>query len=75
LVPVVLGTLLGNTMENNLRRAVTISNGDYMTLVHSPLAIGLWVVAIIGFVAPLFLSRMVRTKMHERQDHETSTPD
>ena len=75
LVPVILGTLLGNTMENNLRRAVTISNGDYWTLVHSPLAIGLWTVAIVGFVLPLFVGRFVKTRMHERGDTEGSVTD
>ena len=75
LVPVILGTLLGNTMENNLRRAVTISNGDYGTLVGSPLAISLWAVAIIGFVLPLFVGRIVKKRMHERGDEEGSTSD
>ncbi|OIP86614.1 MAG: tripartite tricarboxylate transporter TctA [Rhodobacterales bacterium CG2_30_65_12] len=75
LVPVILGTLLGNTMENNLRRAVTISNGDYFTLVGSPLAIALWTVAVIGFILPIFVGRMVRARMHARRDTESSTAD
>ena len=75
LVPVILGTLLGNTMENNLRRAVTISNGDYWTLVHSPLSIALWSVAIIGFILPLFVGRVVKARMHARRDTEGSTSD
>ncbi|OOY18321.1 tripartite tricarboxylate transporter permease [Thioclava sp. DLFJ4-1] len=75
LVPIILGTLLGNTMENNLRRAVTISNGDYWTLVGSPLAIGLWTVAIVGFILPLFLSRFVKARMHERGDDEGAISD
>jgi putative tricarboxylic transport membrane protein len=75
LVPVILGTLLGNTMENNLRRAVTISNGDYGTLVDSPLSIALWSVAIVGFVLPLFVGRMVKARMHARRDEEGSTAD
>lgn len=75
LVPIILGTLLGNTMENNLRRAVTIANGDYGTLVGSPLAIGLWTVAIAGFVLPLFVGRLVKSRMHARRDTEGSTAD
>ncbi|PTV96584.1 putative tricarboxylic transport membrane protein [Rhodobacter aestuarii] len=75
LVPIILGTLLGNTMENNLRRAVTISNGDYWTLVGSPLAIGLWTVAIVGFVLPLFIGRIVKARMHERGDEEGAITD
>lgn len=41
LVPVILGILLGNEMEVNLRRAMTISDGDWTILVGGPLAIGL----------------------------------
>lgn len=75
LVPVILGTLLGNTMENNLRRAVTIANGDYWTLLGSPLSIGLWTIAIVGFVLPIFLGRVFRARMHARRDTEGSTAD
>ncbi len=63
LVPVVLGVLLGNDMEVNLRRAMTISDGDWWTLVASPLAIGLWLVAIAGFVLPIFTGALVKRRM------------
>ena len=75
LVPVILGTLLGNTMENNMRRAVTISNGDYLTLIDSPLSIALWTISVIGFILPLFVGRMVRARMHARRDTEGSISD
>ncbi len=74
LVPIILGTLLGNAMENNLRRAITIDNGNWWTLIDSPLAIGLWVVAIIGFILPLFFARKVKSGM-QRGDAEGSTKD
>jgi putative tricarboxylic transport membrane protein len=47
-------------MENNLRRALTISNGDWTVLWGSPLAIGLWAAAVLGFVAPLLVGRFLR---------------
>ena len=75
LVPIILGTLLGNTMENNLRRAVTISDGDYWTLVDSPLSITLWAIAVVGFVLPLFVGRIVMSRMHAKRDAEGSTSD
>lgn len=59
-VPIILGILLGNQMENNLRRALTISNGDWSILLGSPLAIGLWAAAILGFLAPLAIGRFLR---------------
>ncbi|MCA8932289.1 MAG: tripartite tricarboxylate transporter permease [Rhodospirillaceae bacterium] len=63
LVPIILGTLLGNMMENNLRRAITISNGDWWVLVQSPLSIGLWTVALVGFVLPIFVGRLLKARM------------
>jgi putative tricarboxylic transport membrane protein len=62
LVPVILGILLGNQMEDNLRRALTISDGDWSILWGSPLAIGLWTFAVAGFVAPMLLGRFARPK-------------
>ena len=52
LVPVILGVLLGNAMETNLRRALTISDGDWSVLWGSPLAIGIWTLAIVGVLLP-----------------------
>lgn len=63
LVPIILGILLGNQMEVNLRRAMTISEGEWSILFASPLAITLWIIAIIGFVAPIFLGRRMKAKM------------
>ena len=60
LVPVILGILLGNQMEANLRRAMAISDGNLWALVESPLAIGLWMMAIVGFILPLIVGRFVR---------------
>lgn len=59
-VPVILGILLGSAMENSLRRAMVISDGDWGYLFSSPIAIGLWVAAILGFFAPLFLRGLVK---------------
>ena len=61
-VPIILGILLGNQMENNLRRALTISNGDWSILWGSPLAIGLWTAALVGFLAPLLIGRYLRVR-------------
>jgi putative tricarboxylic transport membrane protein len=59
-VPVILGILLGGHMEDALRRAMVLSDGDWVFLFSSPIAIGLWVAAIAGFVAPMFLRRVLR---------------
>jgi len=75
LVPIILGVLLGNQMEVNLRREMTISNGDWLALVHSPLAITLWAVAIVGFTLPIIIGRYFRPALADREEMETNDPD
>jgi putative tricarboxylic transport membrane protein len=43
LVPVVLGLLLGSDMELNLRRALSLSGGDWGILISSWIAIGIYI--------------------------------
>ena len=76
MVPVILGILLGNEMEVNMRRAMTISDGDWSIFVGSPLAIILWVVAITGFVLPIFLGHRVKRRMKaDRPEEEGNVGD
>ncbi len=55
MAPLILGFVLGPLMEQNLRRALSISNGDYAVLVHSPISIGLWAAVGITLVVPAVL--------------------
>jgi putative tricarboxylic transport membrane protein len=59
-VPVILGILLGGHMEVSLRRAMVLSDGDWTYLLSSPICIGLWVAASLGFVAPIFLKSLLK---------------
>ncbi len=59
-VPVILGILLGNAMEDNLRRAMVLSDGDWTFLFSSAIANGLWLAAVAGFLAPFFLRRVLK---------------
>ncbi|MFC6686454.1 tripartite tricarboxylate transporter permease [Jhaorihella thermophila] len=59
-VPIILGILLGGHMENSLRRAMVLSDGDWTYLFSSPIAIALWAVAIVGFIAPMFLRNVLK---------------
>ena len=59
-VPIILGILLGGNMEDALRRAMVIADGDASYLFSSPIAIGLWVAAILGFIAPMFLRNILK---------------
>ena len=56
LVPVILGLLLGSDMENNLRRALSISGGDPLILITSPIAVGLYAVTFLVLAAAFYLS-------------------
>jgi len=59
-VPIILGILLGKHMEDALRRAMILSDGDWTYLFSSGIAIGLWAFAVLGFVAPLFLRHLIK---------------
>ncbi len=63
IVPIILGILLGNEMEVNLRRAMTISDGDWSILIGSPLTMILWAIAITGFLLPVIIGRRVKKRM------------
>jgi putative tricarboxylic transport membrane protein len=57
--PIILGFVLADLMEQNLRRALSISGGEVGILFESPLSIGLWVIAAAIIVVPL-VWRVVR---------------
>ncbi len=57
LAPLVLGVVLGNLMEQNLRRALSISNGEIGILFQSNISIGLWVLAVSVIVFPPMMRR------------------
>ena len=54
--PLLLGFILGPMMEDNLRRAMTISRGDPTVFVTRPLSLGLLAVALLLLVGILFPS-------------------
>jgi putative tricarboxylic transport membrane protein len=57
---VILGILLGGHMEDALRRAMVIADGDFMYLFNTKIAIGFWIASILGFIAPMFLRGILR---------------
>lgn len=75
MVPVILGILLGELMEKNLRRALTISDGDLSILYGSPLAMGFLILAIAGFALPIFVGKFLRPKRATEEAHGDGTSD
>jgi putative tricarboxylic transport membrane protein len=55
LAPLVLGLILGPMMENNMRRALTISNGDFMIFLQKPISLAFLFVGLLWLVIPLIL--------------------
>jgi putative tricarboxylic transport membrane protein len=60
LAPIILGLVLGPLMEKNLRRAMSLSGGEWGVLFDSPIAVSLWVLALLSLVAPPLLARLRR---------------
>ena len=55
--PLILALILGNIMEESLRRALQISGGDWMTFIDKPISLGLLVVALLSLGLPLLKKR------------------
>ena len=62
MAPLILGFVLGDMMEQNLRRALSMTNGDAGILVESPISIGLWV----GAVAMVVVPPLMRLRAHRK---------
>lgn len=60
LSPLLLGFILGGLMEQNLRRALSISNGELGILFSSPITLATWGLVALMVFLPLwrFIRRM-----------------
>ena len=53
--PLVLSLVLGPMIENNMRRALTISNGDFMIFLREPLSLAFLIIAVLWMIIPVIL--------------------
>ncbi len=67
LVPLVLGLLLGGDMERNLRRAISISNGDWGVLVASPISVTLYVMTALFLALSVWLALRDHKRVKRRE--------
>ena len=65
LSPLLLGFILGGLMEQNLRRALSISNGELEILWASPISLGVW--AMVALMLTLPLLRIWRRRSAQRR--------
>lgn len=70
LAPVVLAVVLGPMMEVNLRRALSLSNGDWSVLYGSPITIALWIMVVVSLFLPLAMRRRKPAKVVVVQETE-----
>lgn len=60
MAPLILGFVLAELMEQNLRRALALSGGEASILFESPISLLLWVCAAVVLFAPLVLRLISR---------------
>jgi putative tricarboxylic transport membrane protein len=65
MAPLILGVVLGDMMEQNLRRALSMTNGELHILWSSPVTLALWALAAAVVVVPPLMRRRraLRLKM------------
>jgi len=61
MAPLILGFVLGDLMEQNLRRALSITNGELGILWSSPICLALWAMTVAMVVVPPVL------RLHKRR--------
>ncbi|WP_119155013.1 tripartite tricarboxylate transporter permease [Caldimonas tepidiphila] len=62
MAPLILGFVLGDMIEQNLRRALSMTNGDPAILWESPISVGLWIGAVLMVAVPIALRGWQRRK-------------
>ena len=65
LVPVIMGVILGEHMESNLRRAMTIHDGDWLKLLSSNVSLVIWSITFIGFILPFFFRKKIKSTVSQ----------
>ncbi len=63
LAPVILGVVLGGLFEDNLRRALSISGGDWSVLVQSGSSVVIYILTVLILFLPPLYSRIKRHRM------------
>jgi putative tricarboxylic transport membrane protein len=59
--PIILALVLGGILEENFRRALIISGGDYSIFVTRPISVGLLVLAVLSLLSPLIINKLAKS--------------
>jgi putative tricarboxylic transport membrane protein len=76
LVPAVLGLILGPLSEQQFRRALAISEGDYLVFLTRPISATLLVLSVVMLLAPIVLrSRVMAASAAAAAPADANSPD
>lgn len=64
--PIILGLILGKTIENNFRRSLSLSEGNLMIFFTRPISCVLIVIAVISLFYPFFFP-IIKEKLAKRK--------
>jgi putative tricarboxylic transport membrane protein len=65
IAPLVLSLILGPLIENNLRRAVNLYNGDYTRFLTDPISLTFLVIAVVWVATPQIMKLRGKTVLVE----------
>jgi putative tricarboxylic transport membrane protein len=63
--PLIIGAILGPLAETQLRRAMSIADGDFSALISTPFSIAAYVIVILVAIVPQFMKRWERRTAKE----------
>jgi putative tricarboxylic transport membrane protein len=70
LIPLLIAFVLARLFEDNLRRAMSLSDGDPIVLFSSPIALIFWALALIALLVPVIAPR-IRRRVSTMAESET----
>jgi putative tricarboxylic transport membrane protein len=62
LPPLVLALVLGPMLENNMMRALTLSNGDYLIFLQKPISAVFLIISVLWLVVPIVMKWVKKGK-------------
>lgn len=60
--PIILSLVLGGILEENFRRSLIISEGDYSIFMTHPISAGLLLMALLSLLSPIFFKKLASIK-------------
>lgn len=65
--PIILGMILGKTIENNFRRTYVIYNADFSVFFTRPISCVLLIIAVLSLVYPLIMPMIMKKRKEKKE--------